>query len=697
MATQLYTGPITVSVSQTIKAVALAPGKTVSDELVAAYVIDGTILNVLSFGATGNGTTDDTVACQAAFTAAVAGDAVFFPAGTYLVDVLSFSASGILIYGVGNTSIIKKRTALSTNAPVISGVSVSNCAIQLLQIDGQGLSQSYWNPDPYTADGTVFADNIRFTGGSGNSIVNLYTHHAGSAGYRFLGSTGCIATNVTGDHNGFGTHVVYNNGVTGSDNFVLTGGSADTDYCDGCRVVGSASPTVNGLSSSRSGLLTTGASDGFAGCYFEKLSGGICENCYFSFNTNRGFDANDGSSDITLAVTNCVVNNNESCFHGKDGMLLGASGFTISGNLIYDNANMGIAVRGTNHTITGNRCLQRTIPQPYCLGIIGGETCSNITATGNDFRSFESGSIQAAVSSSSGFSGSNNSTAVARFGQQSLFKASLVGAIAGTDLANYVPVTGDLNAAFTGGSSTEKIRGATNGLGFVSHSVGGSAGTTYTVNSPIDSANFTISANIFVPASGSIDDYWIFEVGYTDVNNHLQFVVNVIDGGGGEMLVRISTYIGGVETDTSYEHFFSLILGGQNVFAIDVVGGYVGCTINGTFNNLSSLSEAQPFNLSNKQIGMSVYIPGTSDSPTELSNWFVNTPTVNVPGISQTVTPTASPAAGTYSSTQTVTLSDTDSGAKIWYTTDGSDPVIPSGVGPGFHLGLTGRRIGTSF
>lgn len=41
MATQLYTGPITVSVSQTIKAVALAPGKTVSNELVAAYVITG--------------------------------------------------------------------------------------------------------------------------------------------------------------------------------------------------------------------------------------------------------------------------------------------------------------------------------------------------------------------------------------------------------------------------------------------------------------------------------------------------------------------------------------------------------------------------------------------------------------------------------------------------------------------------------
>ena len=71
----------------------------------------GEIKNVKDFGAVGDGVANDTVAIQAAVTAA-AGGTVFFPAGTYLVGNLGgLNAAGMTFIGVSEWKCILKATS----------------------------------------------------------------------------------------------------------------------------------------------------------------------------------------------------------------------------------------------------------------------------------------------------------------------------------------------------------------------------------------------------------------------------------------------------------------------------------------------------------------------------------------------------------------------------------------------------------
>lgn len=75
-------------------------------------MIRGAPFNVLDYGATGDGVTNDTAALQAAITAAaVAGGAVYLPSGTYLMSSGVTIPSDVSLFGDGTTSELRRNTS----------------------------------------------------------------------------------------------------------------------------------------------------------------------------------------------------------------------------------------------------------------------------------------------------------------------------------------------------------------------------------------------------------------------------------------------------------------------------------------------------------------------------------------------------------------------------------------------------------
>lgn len=88
-----------------------------------AFSMNTQTLNVTAFGATGNGTTDDTNAIQSCLTAAAsAGKSVFFPQGTYLCNITNGSKH-VLEYNAGGQNNV---TVYGSGATILHSVSDSN-------------------------------------------------------------------------------------------------------------------------------------------------------------------------------------------------------------------------------------------------------------------------------------------------------------------------------------------------------------------------------------------------------------------------------------------------------------------------------------------------------------------------------------------------------------------------------------------
>lgn len=124
--------------NQNLVAAARAAGYDVTrsdgPEMVSARVVTGLLgqsLDVRAFGAVGDGVTDDTAAIQAALTAG-AGNAVFLPAGTYLItDTLSIPANTKL-FGVGPQRSVIER---GFNGTMIT-IALADAEVSDLALDG---------------------------------------------------------------------------------------------------------------------------------------------------------------------------------------------------------------------------------------------------------------------------------------------------------------------------------------------------------------------------------------------------------------------------------------------------------------------------------------------------------------------------------------------------------------------------------
>ena len=125
------------------------------------------VYNVKSYGATGDGTTDDTTTLQAAIDAACGGDIVFFPDGVYkfstlsIVDSAGCSREGITLMGTSSVPDSDVGATLKTTTTNATAITVSTGRVTMIRLG-------------ITTSGTPTSGQILVNLTSSPSYGNLY-------------------------------------------------------------------------------------------------------------------------------------------------------------------------------------------------------------------------------------------------------------------------------------------------------------------------------------------------------------------------------------------------------------------------------------------------------------------------------------------------------------------------------------------
>lgn len=151
---------------------------------VSFSMIQGAVINVLDFGATGNGSTDDTAAIQAALNSIATSGTVFFPAGTYIASILSLPKSCSLVGAGYSSTTLKLKNNATSNTDFLTTNYQNNVKISDIFFDGNGANQTYVSDNGQNAvlvrnSQNVAITNCRFKEWGKDSVL-LYSDDPGA-------------------------------------------------------------------------------------------------------------------------------------------------------------------------------------------------------------------------------------------------------------------------------------------------------------------------------------------------------------------------------------------------------------------------------------------------------------------------------------------------------------------------------------
>jgi pectate lyase-like protein len=324
------------------------------------------------FNATGDGSTNDYTAINAALTAAaVAGGTVYFPPGVYIINTRLQPASNVVLLGAGQkASLIKAGPSLNVGTNVIDLVSKSHVRIAHLGITstnevsaGVGMNGCI----NCVVDEVWFDDNMQWNSLIGNNSL-------------FCGLINCIGE-----------------GTTLSQNLEINSSS----YCFAikCRFLNA---TGNGVEIYHNDIsLIALVGNKIISCHIEGAAGGgifpsgdigsILDDNTIIGCGNHGFLVTQGQAGADYPslggkFVNNVVRDCGAATAGHGAVLGGGSiGWSVDNNTLQENAAMGIVNGGFAHSITDNFCYLNNSGGIYSeedSSVYKGNRCINNSAGG---------------------------------------------------------------------------------------------------------------------------------------------------------------------------------------------------------------------------------------------------------------------------------------------------------------------------